>query len=74
MRPRALVSAVSDAELTATWTMKAGGQEVMSLPKAMVWRTMVMNHAIHHRGQLSVFLRENDVPIPSIYGPSADER
>ena len=71
---RALVSAVSDAELTATWTMKAGGQEVMSLPKAMVWRTMVMNHAIHHRGQLSVFLRENDVPIPSIYGPSADER
>jgi uncharacterized damage-inducible protein DinB len=54
--------------------MKAGGHEVMSQPKAMVWRTMVMNHAIHHRGQLSVFLRENDVPIPAIYGPSADER
>jgi uncharacterized damage-inducible protein DinB len=71
---RALIASAWDAELMATWTMKAGGQEVMSQPKAMVWRTMVMNHAIHHRGQLSVFLRENDVPIPSIYGPSADER
>jgi uncharacterized damage-inducible protein DinB len=71
---RALIASASDAELLATWTMKAGGHEVMSQPKAMAWRTLVMNHAIHHRGQLSVFLRENDVPIPSIYGPSADER
>jgi uncharacterized damage-inducible protein DinB len=71
---RALVASVSDAELMATWTMKAGGHEVISQPKAMVWRSMIMNHSIHHRGQLSVFLRENNVPIPSMYGPSADER
>ena len=64
----------SDAELTSTWTMKAGGHEVMSMPKAAVWRSFVMNHGIHHRGQLSVYLRENNVPIPPIYGPSADER
>jgi uncharacterized damage-inducible protein DinB len=46
---------------------------VLSLPKAAVWRSFVMNHIIHHRGQLSVYLRENNVPIPAIYGPSADE-
>jgi len=71
---RALVAAASDGELMATWTMKSGGQEVLSLPKAAVWRSFVMNHIIHHRGQLSVYLRENNVPIPSIYGPSADEK
>jgi uncharacterized damage-inducible protein DinB len=70
---RALVAAASDAELTATWTLTSGGKEVLSLPKAAVWRSFVMNHIIHHRGQLSVYLRENNVPIPAIYGPSADE-
>jgi uncharacterized damage-inducible protein DinB len=71
---RALVAGASDAELMSTWTMKSGGHEVISMPKAAVWRSFVMNHAIHHRGQLSVYLRENHVPIPSIYGPSADEQ
>ena len=71
---RALVAGASDAELTATWTMKAGGHEVVSAPKVAMWRSFVMNHGIHHRGQLSVYLRENNVPIPPIYGPSADEQ
>jgi uncharacterized damage-inducible protein DinB len=43
------------------------------MPKAAVWRSFVVNHVIHHRGQLSVYLRLNDIPVPSIYGPSADE-
>jgi uncharacterized damage-inducible protein DinB len=45
----------------------------LTLPRAAVLRTFVLNHVIHHRGQLSVYLRLNDVPVPSIYGPSADE-
>ena len=71
---RALIAPVTDAELTGTWTMRAGGHDVISMPKAAVLRTLVMSHLIHHRGQLSVYLRENNVPLPSIYGPSADER
>jgi uncharacterized damage-inducible protein DinB len=71
---RKLLEAVSDAELGAMWTMKADGKAVFGAPRATVWRTFVMNHLVHHRGQLSVYLRENDVPVPSIYGPSADER
>ena len=70
---RALIAPVSDAELMGTWTMRAGGHDVVSAPKASLLRSFVMNHVIHHRGQLSVYLRENDVPLPSIYGPTADE-
>ena len=71
---RALIACATDAELLSTWTMRVGGHDVVSMPKAACWRSFVMNHGIHHRGQLSVFLRENNVPIPSMYGPSADER
>ncbi len=63
----------SDAELMAPWTLRRGQREFFTMPKASCWRTFVMNHLIHHRGQLSVYLRELDVPLPSIYGPSADE-
>jgi uncharacterized damage-inducible protein DinB len=49
------------------------GKPLFTLPKAAVYRTWVMNHTIHHRGQLSVYLRLNDVPLPSIYGPTDDE-
>ena len=63
----------SDAELMAPWTLKAGGKTLFSMPKAAVWRSFVMSHLIHHRGQLSVYLRMQDVPLPSMYGPSADE-
>jgi uncharacterized damage-inducible protein DinB len=56
-----------------TWTMKNGGATVMTMPKVAVVRGFVLNHHVHHRAQLGVYLRLNDVPVPSIYGPSADE-
>lgn len=71
---RALVAPLTDAEFMATWTMRSGGHDVLSMPKAAVFRSFVMSHLIHHRGQLSVYLRENNVPLPPIYGPSADEK
>ncbi|MBX3289366.1 MAG: DinB family protein [Acidobacteria bacterium] len=55
------------------WTLRNGETVYFTLPKVAVMRSMVMNHIIHHRGQLSVYLRLNDIPVPSIYGPSADE-
>lgn len=70
---RGLLAATPDATLGENWTLKNGGQAVMTMPKGAVLRTFVFNHVVHHRGQLSVYLRMNDVPVPSIYGPSADE-
>ena len=70
---RAALAGASDAEMMAPWTLKNSGQTIFSMPKAAVWRSFVMSHLIHHRGQLSVYLRMNDQPLPSIYGPSADE-
>jgi uncharacterized damage-inducible protein DinB len=70
---RAALTGKSDAEMMAPWTLKRGGQTIFSMPRASVWRSFVMSHLIHHRGQLSVYLRMNDLPVPSIYGPSADE-
>ena len=64
---------LGDEGLQATWTAKAGGNTLMSMPKTALVRSIVMNHWIHHRGQLSVYLRLLDVAVPSIYGPSADE-
>lgn len=64
----------SDAELMAPWTLRRGAKEFFTMPKAACLRTFVMNHLIHHRGQLTVYLRQLDVPLPSIYGPSADEQ
>ena len=55
------------------WSLKNGDKTLMTMPKIAVVRTFVMNHVIHHRGQLSVYLRLNNVAVPSIYGPSADE-
>jgi uncharacterized damage-inducible protein DinB len=63
----------SDAEYTAMWTLRRGDQEMFSMPRIAVFRSFILNHVIHHRGQLSVYLRLNDIPVPSIYGPSADE-
>lgn len=71
---RAALAGRSDAELLAPWTLRRGQRQFFTLPKATCWRTFVMNHLIHHRGQLTVYLRELDVPLPSIYGPSADEQ
>lgn len=63
----------TDPELMAPWKLVNNGKEVFTLPRIGVLRTLLMNHIIHHRGQLSVYLRLRDVPLPSIYGPSADE-
>ena len=63
----------SDAELMAFWTLKRDGHEVFTMPRTAAFRSFVLNHLIHHRGQLSVYLRLNDIPVPPIYGPSADE-
>jgi uncharacterized damage-inducible protein DinB len=71
-RARALMDR-TDAEYLTRWTLTRGGQEVFSMPRMAVFRSFVLSHMIHHRGQLSVYLRLNNVPIPPIYGPSADE-
>ena len=70
---RAALNGRTDGEFMAPWTLKSSGATIFTMPKAAVWRGFVMNHLIHHRAQLSVYLRMNDVPIPSMYGPSADE-
>jgi len=70
---RAAIAGASDEHLMKLWTLQNGGKTVFSLPRAAVLRHLTLNHLIHHRGQLSVYLRENDIPVPSIYGPSADE-
>jgi uncharacterized damage-inducible protein DinB len=63
----------SDAQLQENWTLRNGEHVIFTLPKKVVIRSMAMNHMIHHRGQLSVFLRLLDIPVPGMYGPSADE-
>jgi uncharacterized damage-inducible protein DinB len=63
----------TDAELVSTWTFKHNGQPMFAMPRASAWRSWVMNHQIHHRGQLSVYLRLTGSKVPGIYGPSADE-
>jgi len=70
---RAAIAKASDEELRKTWSLQNAGKTVFSMPRIAVLRSMIMNHVIHHRGQLSVYLRMNNVPVPSIYGPSADE-
>jgi len=64
---------LSDSQLMAMWTLTKGGKVVLSAPRVGVIRSILMNHFYHHRGQLSVYLRILDIPVPSIYGPSADE-
>jgi uncharacterized damage-inducible protein DinB len=63
----------TDAEYLARWTLKQAGREMFTLPRLAALRSYVLNHLVHHRGQLSVYLRLNDIPVPAIYGPSADE-
>jgi uncharacterized damage-inducible protein DinB len=63
-----------DGEMMAPWTMRRDGREMFTLPRASAWRTFVISHLIHHRGQLSVYLRLNEVPVPSTYGPTADNK
>jgi uncharacterized damage-inducible protein DinB len=71
---RAAIAGASDEHLGKTWSLIFGSHTIFTLPRAVVLRNVVMSHTIHHRGQLSVYLRLNDVAIPGMYGPSADER
>ena len=70
---RGAIAGASDQHLMNPWTLLKGGKKLFSLPRIVVLRSFVMNHMIHHRGQLTVYLRMNDVPVPAIYGPTADE-
>jgi uncharacterized damage-inducible protein DinB len=70
---RAAINEASNESLLQPWSLLSGGKTVMTLPRVGVLRGFVMNHNIHHRAQLGVYLRLNDIPVPSIYGPSADE-
>ena len=70
---RNAIAKATDAQLTKPWSLLAKGQTIFTLPRIAVLRSFILNHAIHHRAQLGVYLRLNDIPVPSIYGPSADE-
>jgi uncharacterized damage-inducible protein DinB len=67
------MQALSDDQLLGNWRLLKNGQVLVTMPRIGVLRTLLLNHFIHHRGQLSVYLRLKDVPLPSIYGPTADE-
>lgn len=70
---RAALEKATDADMGVTWSFKAGGKTIMSMPRVAVLRSVVMSHIIHHRAQLGVYLRLNEIEIPGMYGPSADE-
>ena len=70
---RAAIAGASDEHFMQPWSLLAGGKTLFTIPRIVCMRSYVMNHAIHHRAQLGVYLRLNDIPVPSIYGPSADE-
>jgi uncharacterized damage-inducible protein DinB len=73
-KAKAALSGASDEEFGKMWTLRNGEHVIFTLPKGVVLRNMVFNHIIHHRGQLSVYLRLKDVAVPGLYGPSADEK
>ncbi len=70
---RAAIAGASDEHLAKPWTLSMGGKKIFSMPRSACLRSMVLNHIIHHRAQMTVYLRLNNVPVPAIYGPSADE-
>ena len=72
-RAQSYLANLSDERATATWRLTAGGRELFAAPRAAVLRSFLFNHWYHHRGQLVVYLRLLDVPVPSVYGPTADE-
>ncbi|HEY2017453.1 MAG TPA: DinB family protein [Bryobacteraceae bacterium] len=70
---RAAIAGASDEHLGKPWSLLAGGQTIFTMPRTEVLRSMIMNHGIHHRAHLGLYLRLNDVAVPGMYGPSADE-
>lgn len=72
-KARTLLESMSDEDFMKPWTLKKAGQELFTAPRIGVFRRQYMNHMIHHRGQATVYLRLNDVPVPQTFGPTADE-
>ncbi len=70
---KAALAGVTDTQMMRPWSLLNAGQAMFTMPKAAVLRGFIFNHLVHHRGQLTVYLRLLDVPVPSVYGPSADE-
>lgn len=70
---RAALAAASDADFMKPWSLLQGGKTLMTMPKIAVYRSWVMNHTIHHRAHLCVYFRLNNIPVPGLYGPSADD-
>jgi uncharacterized damage-inducible protein DinB len=71
---RATIAAASDEQFMKSWSLLMGGKVLFTLPRAAVLRSFVLSHTIHHRAHLCVYLRLHDVPVPALYGPSADEQ
>ena len=71
---REILNCISDKQMLAPWTLRSGSHAIFTMPRVAVLRGTVMNHMIHHRGELMVYLRLLDVPLPGIYGPTADEK
>lgn len=70
---RESLTGASDENLRGNWSLLAGGNPIVTMPRAQCIRTWVLSHIVHHRAQLGVYLRLNDIPVPATYGPSADE-
>jgi uncharacterized damage-inducible protein DinB len=70
---REALATASDEDLRQPWTLMTKGRTLFTMPRATVLRTFILNHTVHHRAQLGVYLRLLDVPVPGLYGPSADE-
>ncbi|HET9012402.1 MAG TPA: hypothetical protein VFN38_11345 [Gemmatimonadaceae bacterium] len=71
---RAALARAKDEDFQVPWTLKAGGTPVLTQPRYMILRQMVLNHLVHHRAQLGIYLRLTDQKVPQMYGPTADER
>jgi len=72
-RARQLLGHLDDEAMMKTWRLQSGGRDLMAMPRAAFVRAVMLNHWYHHRGQMLVYLRMHDVPLPSVYGPTADE-
>jgi uncharacterized damage-inducible protein DinB len=70
---RSALAGTNDEHLLKPWSLKMGGKTILTMPRVAVLRNFVLNHNIHHRAQMGVYLRLNNIPVPSVYGPSADE-
>lgn len=73
-KARSAIAAADDSKFLAPWSLMAGGKTIMTMPRIAVIRSFVLNHTIHHRAQLGVYLRLNDIAVPALYGPTADEQ